>query len=107
MGTYLSTANYAKVGMQRRAALTEPVEAAGTTIESLCHAFGECDSPHRRYSRPRDRNCRSPHVSITVLIPPETGGEATRQVHDLPEHQEHGSYVTRVELPSSKVDAFS
>ena len=94
MGKYLFQASYTHAGIagllkeggsKRRAALTETIEAAGGTLESLYYAFGKTDL-YITADLPDDATATAVSlnvgaagalsVSITVLVSPETVDEA-------------------------------
>lgn len=94
MGKYLFQASYTQAGIAgllkeggsgRRAALTETIEAAGGTLESLYYAFGKTDL-YITADLPDDATATAVSlnigaagalsVSITVLVSPETVDEA-------------------------------
>ena len=94
MGKYLFQASYTQAGIngllkeggtKRRAALTETIEGAGGTVESLYYAFGKSDL-YITADLPDDATATAVSlnigaagalsVSITVLVSPETVDEA-------------------------------
>lgn len=94
MAKYMLRAGYSREGLSgllkeggsgRRAALSETIEAAGGTLEAFYYAFGESDL-YMIADLPDDASAAAVslaisavgaiHVSITVLITPETVDEA-------------------------------
>ena len=99
MGKYLFSANYTQSGLvgllkeggtSRRAAVTQTVEGAGGSLESLYYAFGARDV-YIIADLPDDATATAPAVSlaigaagaldveITVLLAPEVVDEAIKK----------------------------